>query len=106
LEARQHGGESLASIIDDLRHKLADDSRAGLHFEDRLKSYGYLDAQASEYEVVYFIEGTDFYSVSAGFPRLLSADLPNGVGDVRYSITLSACDAFKTDPSDFVTRLS
>jgi hypothetical protein len=30
-----------------------------------------------------------------GFPRLIEADVPTGVGDVRYSVSLAACMPFE-----------
>ena len=62
-------------------------------FNSRLNSVGYFDYHAELYlDRGYFIRKELFYEIKSDiyFPSII--DLPNGVGDVRYSIDLSACN--------------
>ena len=48
---------------------------------------GYLDEQAERYASTgYNILQELFFRVSEGFPRIIERDLPEGVGDLNYSV--------------------
>jgi hypothetical protein len=42
--------------------------------------------------------------VREGFPRLLQGNLPDGIGDLKYSVVVSACTPFeiKTDILNYI----
>lgn len=62
-------------------------------FEQRLDDFRYLPLP--EYEEQRYLPGaSSVFEVREGFPRLVSRDIPEGVRDVRYSITLDACSRF------------
>jgi aspartate carbamoyltransferase catalytic subunit len=53
------------------------------------------------------IRGKDFYTVNENFPRIEEKDLMKGVGDVKYSIVLTAeTETFKTSISNVIEKLS
>lgn len=86
-------GTSVPELIESIRTHL-DDTSATLIFEEKLLSYGYHDFHCSTYESRRFVNrGHRLFYVRTGFPRL-TASLPPGVGDVTYSLTLSACVQF------------
>lgn len=89
-------GTSLPSIVGDLRRRLAPSPMAADRFEDCLLRWGYLDLHAPRYRnVLYAVNEDMFFDVRDGFPRITSADLPPGVGDVTYSLAIGACQAFR-----------
>lgn len=65
-------------------------------FEDKLYASGYIRAHAPLYTTGYVYRTVSAYQVQEGFPRLVEADIPTGVGDVRYSVALSSCAPFET----------
>jgi hypothetical protein len=36
-----------------------------------------------------------FFEVAEGFPRLLQGNLPDGVGDLKYSVVVASCTPFE-----------
>jgi len=42
------------------------------------------------------------YVVTPAFPRIRSAELPNGVLDVRFALSLNALSPFRTDSTSLI----
>ncbi len=88
-------GQSLSALIADVRTELSTDLIALAAFNDRLLDRGWLDAHASRYEGRrWTVRGERIYRVRRGFPRLVEVDLPAGVGDVNFAVSLAACEPF------------
>ena len=84
------------------RTTLSSDLLALATFNDRLLDRGWLDAHASRYEARrWMVRGERTYQVRRGFPRLVEVDLPTGVGDVNFAVSLAACEPFATQASGF-----
>ncbi len=91
LDERQGGeGMSLNAAVDRALDELHD-LVGQRELRDRLVRYGYLESQRELYdEPRYSVRGSGLYRVTGAFPRITEADLPEGVGAVRYTLTLSA----------------
>ena len=88
-------GETLPHVIDRVRGAITTSEVAGDLFEDRLLEAGYRSADADHYHTRRFaIRNSYLFEVTDGFPRVIEADLPSGIGEVMYSLSLSACDPF------------
>lgn len=88
------GGETLPQLVDRLAESL--EPRARSILEEKLYISGYIGAHAPLYTTGYVFRTASAFQVGEGFPRLVESDIPDGVGDVRYSVTLSACVGFRT----------
>lgn len=98
LDARKGSGETLNKIIDSLRNLLKSSAFALQMFELNLLKVGYLDNHRTHYDSIgYLVLSHKFFQVTAGFPRIIEPMLPPGVGNVRYSIEVSACLPFVAD---------
>jgi len=66
----------------------------------------YFKHHESCYEnISYLIRGEDFYKVTEHFPRIEEKDLMKGVGDVKYSIVLTAeTEKHKTSFSNVIEK--
>ncbi len=96
LEIRRDVGETLVGMVDALRALLQPTSRPLSLFEEKLRDWGYLDIHSPRYrQSAYVVRVHDFYRVMGDFPRLVEADLPEGVGNVGYSVSLSACAPYR-----------
>lgn len=95
----EDGGLTLPQLVEDVRHRLSSDGGALRLFNDRLMLAGYLDAQSVLYRTGYVLREIRTYRVAEGFPRLVERDLSEGVGDLSYSVVLSACEAFRMEPN-------
>lgn len=88
-------GESLPALIAGLRGLLGANSVLRDTFDDRLLDAGYLDADGPRFEVRRFtLRSEQCFHVVDGFPRLLEGNLPTGIGDVSYALSLPACAPF------------
>ena len=105
LEKVQESGERLNQIIASINTILEDDAIALNRFKSKLYEAGYFEQHFSLYDWIgYFIRHDTFYIVENEFPRIQENEIRSGVGDVKYSIILSQCEAFKqTEQSVFET---
>jgi hypothetical protein len=94
-------GQTLPSLISDIRQALNSFPAALNIFNEKVFNYGYIDSEAFQYEEEGFAPlHNSTYKVEEGFPRLTQDELPDGVGDVKYSIVLNACHDFQINTDD------
>jgi hypothetical protein len=97
LDVHQNGPETLLEMVASLRNEISD-SGADVLFEERLLDYGFLDAHAARYRSTgYTVREARFFKVKEGFPRLVEADLPEGIGGIQYRLTIAACVDFEVE---------
>ena len=97
-------GETLKELIDSVRKVLINDQYYLRIFEEKLFLVGYLDNQSHLYTIGYVFQELLSFEVKEGFPRILSGELHNGVGDLKYSIFLAACDKYKVGFKEILNR--
>lgn len=83
-------GITLAERIGSLRSILAADPAAAALFESALLHAGFVDAHAEHYTRRLLVSHVRCMQVGEGFPRLISANVPDAIRNVRYEIN---CDA-------------
>jgi hypothetical protein len=92
VDNRTGTGESLNALIAHVRNSLKNDVSALILFNRKLSNTGYFDAQADLYEqTIYVVRSEHAFRISGNFPRIVTADLRPGVGEVHYSVSLSDC---------------
>jgi hypothetical protein len=101
VDGREGAGQTLPQLVAELRARLTESGGTDL-FEDRLFSGGYLDVHAHLYRTGYTVREANIFLVGEDFPRLVEADCPSGVGDVTYSIAVSALTPFLIDTTILV----
>lgn len=95
LDTKRSGDESLPKIVADIRSLIAQDTIAAELLENALFEAGYLDIHTRLYEQNhYIIKEINYFLISENFPKIIEADLRNGVGDVRYTISVDQCKNF------------
>lgn len=88
-------GETLPDIVRSLRLLVQSDERVSETFDDRLLEAGYLESDAPRYETRLFaLRSEHTFHVRSGFPKIVERDLPVGIGDVAYMLSITACAAF------------
>jgi hypothetical protein len=89
------------SLPDEVLHtrQLLGPGAASQLFGAKLLEAGYLSAHEDSYRTdsLKLLE-TREYRVQPGFPRIESVDVSEGVGDLQYTIDLSACEPFRLAP--------
>ncbi|AKC84050.1 hypothetical protein IMCC26134_09475 [Verrucomicrobia bacterium IMCC26134] len=95
LETHEGGAATLPALVAQLRATLTPWPAAREAVEEALLAARYLDSHAPRYAATgYAVRQADTFRVGAGFPRIIEADLPPGVGDASYQLSLAACAAF------------
>jgi hypothetical protein len=105
LSVVRGGGETLPAIVASLRAALSQTPQIARAFQDKLLDEGYLQSHEEHYRAGYTVRSVRAYAVRPGFPRLLEADLKPGVGDVSYSVVLSACEPLRVELADALAVL-
>lgn len=91
LEIRESFGESLNQIVLDLNNILSKSPSAFSVFNLKLLEAGYFEYHSEYYENTgYSIRQEYIYKVTTDFPKITESMLPPEVGDVRYSLIISA----------------
>jgi len=93
-------GRALPEVIEQIRQRFESSVITLAQFNRNLISAGYLDVHEAKYSTAYIVKEKDIFMVVDGFPRLLS--VPEGVGNLRYSIVLGACQNFKVYVDDIL----
>jgi len=99
LSMTEGNGESLPDIVTKLRDHFADRSSLRYAFERSLRESGYLDIHAISYPQRYIVKKKELFRVEEGFPRIIH--VPAGLGNIRYSLVLSACLDYSIDISEY-----
>lgn len=86
---------TLPAFIREIYTQIQDDPIATFQFQIKLAKYGYNEALAEKYTVGFSVFEIKFFEVVEGFPRLLQRNLPDGVGDLKYSVVVAACTPFE-----------
>ncbi len=106
LDVRQGQGETLPEMVASVRSLIAGDAITRDELENLLFEIGYLDIHATRYENTgYTIREYNYFKVGADFPKIIESDLRNGVGDVRYTISVAECKRFSIPESEVIALM-
>jgi hypothetical protein len=92
----------LAGHVDRICRALGEDALLVTDYQDLLAGRGYLPAHAPLYAESFRLGALRSFSVSNNFPRILPAEVPPGVGDVKFSVSLSAIEPFRVSSEERV----
>ena len=86
-----------------MRSLVADNAIASDELENLLFEVGYLDIYTTRYDNVgYSIREHNYFKIGPDFPKIIESDLRNGVGDVRYTISVAECKRFSIPESEVI----
>ena len=88
---------TLPVFIREIYKHIEDDPAAVFQLQVKLTKYGYNESLADQYTVGFTIHEVKYFHVTDGFPRLVQANLPDGLGDLQYSVVVAACNSFEID---------
>jgi hypothetical protein len=99
-------GMTLPGMVDRCRAQLESDPVAARLFDDRLMAGGYLDIHAALYAGnSWKPSSVRLFVVDGDFPRLTEANLPPGVGDIRYSIIADDLGSYEVGIDEVILAL-
>jgi len=93
---------SLPELVQHIREILGNNSVRDI-FERLLIKAGYLNIHIPLYVTKYIAKQQELFHVQNGFPRIIS--IPDGTGDLQYSVTVSACKNFETKIQVYINQL-
>lgn len=106
LSAIENHADTLPALVADVREVLHTVYAAASIFEGALLERGYLDAQAWRYQKTgYVVRESNIFRVTGNFPRLTERDLPLGLGDLTYSVSVSECKKFNVPLEDVIKHI-
>jgi hypothetical protein len=106
LETQEGGVATLPALVAQVRTSLNAWPASRESFEDALLAVGYLDLHAPRYSGIgYGVRQTEDFLVQPAFPRIVETDLPSGVGDASYHLSLAACSEFIVGPEKLAAAL-
>lgn len=96
VETTKRNGETLPDRINKLRRSLENEPAALSKFNEKLITAGYFDEDEALYAFrAYKLRDESIYRIEGDFPRIKESDLRGGVGNLTYSVVLSACAAYR-----------
>ena len=90
-------GQTLTDLIDECSNLLSEFAAAKYAFDLKLLKSGFLQEHKLEYNTRFSISSIDFFEIKDDFPKIIKNNLPTGLGDIKYSVMVSACERFKID---------
>lgn len=95
IERNDANGVTLPQIVERIANNLTEQQKN--RFYAALMCLGYLPEDSGSYNKGYIVKELNNYQVREGFPRLLRSNMPQGVHDLKYRISLSNCSAYLTE---------
>jgi hypothetical protein len=107
VQSSDFSGETLGDIVKCIEKHVKSDEVAYSLFRDKVFGCGLGNTYIESYTTRYIVKEYVFFNVEEGFPRILGENLPNGLGDISYSLEISACDKYRMDEQEFwhITKL-
>ena len=98
LHQNEANGQRLPDIIAQIRKKLRPPELR--LFNEGLVKVGYLDTHEDLYSKVFYqVMNVRYFEVGKDFPKLTRDQIPFGVRNVKYKISIDACEPFLVDQS-------
>ena len=105
VEVSEKTGETLPEMVKSIRNLLKDDVAAHSLFNAKLFEAGYIDTQEHlSNNRCYHIRKEDFFHVKDKFPRIREKELRNGVGNVKYTISISSFESYRVTEQKVLTK--
>lgn len=103
VEQNDASGITLPQLIDTVASCLTEPQKNRLFAA--LLCMGYSPDDADLYNKGYVLKEQNNYLVKDGFPRLLRRNMPQGVHDLKYSVSLSNCSAYLVEWDSVVAAI-
>lgn len=96
-------GVSIPELVTEIIARLGADTAAISCFTDALMELGYHNTNANLFSTPkYAIRKETVYRITSKFPKLTPKDLPSGITNTRYSLSMESCAKYRISNSDFL----
>jgi len=94
-------GEKLPDIVERIEKLLGASSNFLNEFKSKLLKYGYLIDYPELYKVCFNNREELYYKVEDGFPKITTRNIPKGIGNIEYTVSLDACKQYQITNENF-----
>ncbi|MCM3572277.1 PD-(D/E)XK motif protein [Mesobacillus subterraneus] len=99
---KSNNGKSVGDIVDDIKALIPEESIDLLNIlEFKLLEYGYIPELIKEPLIEFLVDKIKIYNVSEDFPKIKPHDIHPYISFVKYTIDLTLCQEYVTDPPLF-----
>lgn len=107
LEVREGFGKTLNQIVNEIIEILKNSPAALNSFRLKLLEIGYFEHHHDLYKSPgYSIRQTICYRITDDFPCITEAMIPSGIGDVKYSLVISANENWLIELSEIINNIA
>jgi len=108
LDELGNGLNTLLSLIEEIKRKVANHPNVLRLFEEKLSQVGIPIGDEKHYDEIGFIVRSErAYKVQSGFPVLINPSINNdAIYNVKYQIDLAACEEFEAITEDVINKLT
>lgn len=103
LVVSERGGQTLPELVAEISAELGREPSLQSVFKEKLQRAGYIDQQAKNYTAHYTVKTTELFHVTKDTPRII--EMPEGVGDIKYSLLVASCSSSKVDEENYLNQL-
>lgn len=93
-------GETLPEIIYSIRELLKENCLLLNRFDLNLQKYGYFDGLEKKYSTGYHLREMNYYIVKDKFPRIEKKQLPEGISNCLYYVSIDNCKDYIVESKD------
>lgn len=101
VQPNDSSGETLGDAVKEIEEYVKHDVTAYNLFRDKIFGCGLGVPYIDSYMTRYIVKEYAFYYVQEGFPRILSENMPRGLGDISYSLDIEACSNYQMNEQLF-----
>ncbi len=101
VQPSDSSGETLGDMVKGIAYFIEKDEVGRSLFQDKIFGCSLGHPYIDRYTSKYIVKEHGFYNIQGDFPRILSKDLAKGLGDISYSLDMSACSNYRMDEQNF-----
>ncbi len=98
-------GFTLNSLIEQIRQKISGNFDELKFFNERLLLIGYFEDDKENYNNMYSLKKSFYFTVTPDFPRIIKSYIPLGVYNTSYFIEISAVERFVVESEDIIQKI-
>ena len=98
------GGQKLPELVAELSSFFSQNPTNAERFKTKLQKAGYLHIHSGHYNLNFTSSKIELFSVTEDTPRI--TEIPDGLGDLSYSLLVSKCSQDKESIIDYIKSIS
>lgn len=103
LELNKVEGITIPELVNDIKQYIPPEDLNSFMF--KLSVRGFNEDNADQYEERYSVAEKEVYEISEGFPYLTKNNIPTGIKEAEYTISLSDCKDYKSSYEAIIKTL-